>query len=442
VSARISRRRAIVGAAAMLPGCDTLDSVFGERKRPLPGERRSILRPEAPVEADADEAGRVRLPAAQPIAEWPMAGGPPSHAPGHAAIGEGLALAWRNSAGSGSGYRQRMTAGPVIAGGVVFAVDAWGNVSAHTLTDGRQRWRADTTPEDESGVPLGGGVAVVDGVAYVATSGAEMLALDAASGSVRWRVRLPTGVRGAPTVAAGRIFVTTADNQLLALASEDGRRIWAHRGGSQVTMPLGLAAPAVDGDTVVAGFGTGELVALRVADGRVLWSESLGAVGGGSLADLAGISGLPVIADGRVIAVGNANTTIAVDLRSGRRLWERNFGGGNGVAAAGDWVFAVARGGEALALGREDGRVSWIAELDPTPATGGRRGDPIRFGPPLVAGGRVLVPSSRGDLLLLDPTTGAVVGRVSTGSGISLPLAVAEGHVVGLADDGTLIALR
>jgi outer membrane protein assembly factor BamB len=438
----LPRRVALLGAAALLAGCDTFDSVFGERKRPLPGDRRSVLRPEAPVTADAEEAGRVTLPPAAPIAEWPMAGGPPSHAAGHAAVGERLALAWRSSVGSGSGYRQRVTAGPVIAGGLVFAVDAWGNVSAHTLVDGRQRWRATTTPEDESGVPLGGGVAVADGVAYAATGAAELLALDAASGSVRWRVRLPGAARGAPTVAGGRVFVVTIENQLVALSVEDGRRLWAHRAGVLITIPLGLPAPAVDGETVVAGFGTGELVAVRAADGRLLWSESLGSVGGSSLADIVGISGLPVIADGRVIAVGNGNTTIAVDLRSGRRLWERNFGGPNGVAAAGDWVFAVTRGGEVLAIGREDGRISWISELDPAPATGRRRGDPIRFGAPLVAGGRLLVPSSRGELLTLDPASGEIVGRIPTGSGIALPMAVAEATIIGLADDATLIALR
>lgn len=438
----VTRRAGLLAATGLLAGCETIDSIFGERKVPLPGERRTVLRPEPPIAADTGAAGTISLPAPTPIAEWPMEGGPGTHAPGHVALGERLGLAWRASVGSGSGYRQRLASGPIIAGEVVYAADAWGTVTAHGLADGRRRWMTDTSPVDHGAVALGGGVAFAEGVVYAATGAAEVLALDAATGGIRWRVRLPAGARGAPAVAGGRIFVPTTENHLVGLSAEDGRRLWTYRGTPQATLPFGLPAPAVEGETVVAGFGTGELVAVRASDGRLLWAETLGGVANTSLADIVGITGLPVIQDGRVIAVGLGNTAIAVDLRSGRRLWERNFGGPSGAATAGDWVFAVARGGEALALGREDGRIRWVSELDPAPAEGRRRGEPARFGRPLVGGGRVLVPSSRGELLQLDPANGAVLGRVALGSGVTLPMAAANGTLVALADDGTLIALR
>ena len=442
MTSRLTRRLALLGAAALLPGCETLDSIMGERKQPLPGERRSVLRPEPPVSPDSGtQPGSVSLPPAQPIAEWPMEGGPPSHAPGHIELSPQPAIAWRASAGSGSAYRQRITAGPVIAGGVVYAVDAWGTVSAHTLADGSRRWRTDTTPEEESSIGLGGGAAVAGNRLYVATGAAEAMAINVADGVIAWRVRLPAPPRGAPTVEGGRIFVPTTENQLIALSVEDGRRLWTYRGTASTTLPLGLPAPATDGEAVVAGFGSGELVAVRATDGRLLWAESLGGAGATSLSDIVGITGLPVIDRGRVVAVGLGNTTIAVDLRSGRRLWERSFGGSAGVATAGDWIFALTRAGEAVAVGRDDGRIRWVTELDPTPPSG-RRDEPARFGRPLVAGGRVLVPSSRGELLLLDPAGGAIAGRARLGSGVTLPMAVSENTLVALADDGTLIALR
>jgi len=440
-AAATSRRALLLGAAALLPGCGSIDEIFGERERPLPGERVSILRGDSELTADTD-ASPVTLPPPEQIAEWPMNGGPPTHAPGHVALGDRLAVAWRASAGSGSGYRQRMTSGPVISGGVVYSVDAWGNVSAHNLADGRSRWRTDSTPDDESAGPVAGGVGVADGVVYVSTGLAEILAINAADGVIRWRERLPAPARGAPTIVGGRIFIPTLDNQLVALSTEDGRRLWSYRGQTLSTMPLGLGAPAVDGETVIAGFGTGEVVAARVSDGRVLWGESVGSTALMSLADFIGITALPVIDRGRVFIVGQSNTTIAVDLRSGRRLWERPFGGGNHVATAGDYAFAATRSGEVVAVGREDGRIAWITELDPPPAQGSRRGPPIQLGPPLVGGGRIIVPTSRAELVLLDPGNGAIAGRVPTGSGITLPMAVSEGTLVALADDGTLIAFR
>lgn len=436
-----TRRLALLGGAALLlAGCESFDNIFGERRRPLPGERRPVLRRDPPLVADQALDGRaVGLPEPAPIAEWPMAGGPPSHAPGHAAFTASPAVAWRASAGSGSDYRRRITSGPVVAGGVVYAVDAWGTVTAHGLADGRLRWRTDTTPEDGGAVGLGGGAAVGGEVVYVTTGAAEVLALAVANGAVRWRVRLPQPARGAPTLAGGRIFVPTIENHVIALSAEDGRRLWTYRAAALTTIPLGLPAPAVEGETVVAGFGSGELVALRATDGRLLWSESVG-IGNASLADIVGITGLPLIDRGRVVATGMAGTTIAVDLRSGRRLWERAFGGPTGPVGTGDWVFAVTRNAQALAIGREDGRIRWVTDLDPQAEE--RRGEAPRFGRPVIAGGRILLPSSRGELLLLDPAGGAVAGRVSLGSGVTLPMALAEGTLVALADDGTLIALR
>lgn len=437
----LSRRAGLLGAAALLSGCSSLDNIWGTRKVPLPGERRSVLRADPPLTADTGAEGQVSLPAPTALADWPQAGGPPSHAPGHAELAAEPRQAWRASVGYGSGYRARITAGPVIAGDTVYVVDAGGEVSAFDLASGGRRWRTDTTPEDESTGSVGGGAAFADGVLYVATGMAEVLALSPEDGAVRWRVRTPSPTRGAPTVAGGRIFVVTLENHLVALSTEDGRRLWTHRAGALTTLPLGLPAPAVEGDAVVAGFGTGELVALRVSDGRLLWAEGLGNVGATSLADIVGITGLPVIDRGRVVATGLGNTTIAVDLRSGRRLWERAFGGGTGVAAAGDWVFAVTRGGEAVAVGREDGRIRWVSELDPSPE-GGRRQDPAQFGPPILAGGFVLVPSSRGEVLRLSPGDGGIAGRIPLSAGVVLPGALAQGTLVLLGNDGTLMALR
>ena len=439
---KLNRRAALLGAAGLLGACDTFDGLMGTRKVPLPGERRSVLRAETELAADTGvDARAVALPAPEAITEWPQNGGPANHAPPHAELGGALRQAWRASVGSGSAYRQRLTAGPVIAGDTVYAVDAFGAVSAFALDGGGRRWRVDTSREDESDGALGGGAAFADGVLYVATGLADVLALSPEDGAVRWRVRVPAPTRGAPTVAGGRIFVVTVENHLVALSTEDGRRLWQHRGGAQATLPLGLPAPAVEGDAVVAGLGTGEMVALRASDGRLLWQEGLGNAGATSLADIVGITGLPVIDRGRVFASSLANTTIAVDLRSGRRLWERNFGGGNGVAVAGDWVFAVTRAGEAVAVGRNDGRIRWVVELDPSPE-GGRRREALRFGPPVVAGGMVLVPSSRGELLQIDPAGGVVAGRIPLASGVTLPVAIVQQTMVLLGDDGTLMALR
>ncbi|MFT8243719.1 PQQ-binding-like beta-propeller repeat protein [Roseomonas sp. BN140053] len=442
------RGTGMLGAAGLLAGCDTLEDLFGSSKKPLPGERLPLLGTNnRAISADPAAARQpLVLPAARPVSSWPQVGGDAAHAVGHVALSsETLREAWRGSVGTGSGYRRRMTAGPVASADTVYAADAYGVLGAFSLDRGGRRWQFDTRPDKDDVGAVGAGCALDGNTLYVATGLAEVLAMDPATGTVRWRVRTPAPTRGAPTVADGRIFVVTLENHLLALSAEDGRRLWVYRGQPVTAVPLGLPAPAVSGETVVAGFPSGELVSLRATDGRVLWTEALSAPPGerrGGIADIAGVRAAPAIVEGTVLAVGQGGSTIAVDLRSGRRLWEREVGGATDPAVAGDWMFLVSTDAELVALSRTTGQVRWLTPLNPPTPPGGRRREPASFGSPLLINGRILVPGSGSEAVLVDPAEGDITGRLPLPGPVLLPAAVAGNQVLVLTEDGTLAALR
>jgi outer membrane protein assembly factor BamB len=433
-------------AAGLLAGCETIsgafDSVFGERERPLPGERRPVLAAERPLGLDdAGRGGPVNLPPIVENTEWAQAGGVISHAPGHPALGRGLAEAWRGSVGTGSGYRRRLTAPPLVAGGAVYAMDAYGLVSALDAANGRRRWQADTRRRQDRGGELGGGIAFEGGRLYAVTGLAEAMAIDPADGSIGWRVPLPAPARGSPTVAGGRVLVPTVENHLVALSVEDGRRLWTYRAQPTTTMSLGLPAPAVEGDLVVAGFGSGELAAIRAADGRAAWSETLASARGGGLADIAAIAAMPVIDRGRVFGTGLGGLTVALDLRSGRRLWEREVAAVETPWSAGDALFLVANNGNLACLGREDGRVRWLTPLGRFEDERRRR-RPIFWGPPVLAGGRLLVPGGHGRMAEVNPLDGELIGTTRLRDGVVLQPAVAGGVLYLLNEDADVVAMR
>ena len=259
---RLTRRAALLGGVGLLAGCESItesfDSIFGEKKVPLRGDRLPVLEAERPIGVDEGNETPVTLPPPELNADWPQAGGTIGHAPGHPALGQGLNQAWRSSIGSGSAYRRRLIAPPIVAGDAVYAVDALGEVTALARSGGRRRWSFDSRKEEDRDGALGGGIAFADGTLYLVTGLAEVMALDPADGHPRWRVDLPAPARGALTVADGRIFVITTENHLLALSVEDGRKLWTYRGQPTTTMALGLPAPAVEGEIVVAGFASGE----------------------------------------------------------------------------------------------------------------------------------------------------------------------------------------
>jgi len=439
----IGRRMALLAGATVLAGCDTIGDLFGEKKRPLPGDRRSILGGGGSLRADPSiESRPVTLPEPTPISAWPVPGGNPAHAPGHALLQGSLGEAWRSSFGTGTGRRQRLVTGPVVSGDLVVVADAYGVVSGFDAARGGQRWRRDTRPNEDDADNIGAGAIIEGDTVYVTTGLAEVMALEAATGAIKWRARLPSPARGAPALLGNRLFVPIIENQLLALSTEDGRRLWTHRAPPTPAVPFGLPTPAIDGELVVAGFASGELTAIRATDGRVMWTEGLGSSGRSGLTDFSGIRGMPVIENGWVFATALSGNTMAVDLRTGRRVWERDVGSTETPAVVGDWVFVVSLAGELVALTRADGRVRWILPLDPAPP--GRESDWQRasFAAPIVAGGRIIVPGSKAEALLVDPAEGRIVGRLRLPGGVTLAGAVVGSGVFFATDTATLVSFR
>jgi len=430
-----------VAAAVLLPGCSGWFG--GDEAPPLPGTRIAVLDLERGLEPDpALTAVPVSLPPAGAAAAWTQPGGTPSHLVGHPALSATPAVAWRASVGSGSGGGRALLAQPVVADGRVYAMDAVYRVSAVDAASGRMVWSASAYPEDESGDARGGGVAVAGGRVFATTGFGEAVAFDAATGAEAWRRRLPGPARSAPTVVDGRLFATTLDNRAVALDAATGDLVWDHTGIFETAGLLGGGAPAVGAGVVVVPFSSGDLVALRVENGRTVWADSLtGVRRGAALAQLADIVAHPVVADGLVVAIGHGGLMAAVEPRTGGRAWELELGGVQTPWVAGDAVFVMSNAARLAALTLREGRVRWTTQLDAY-ADPEDREDRIVWAGPVLAGGRLWLANTRSELVAVDPETGDVLSSQPLPGPVAIQPAVDGGTMYLLTDDGELLALR
>ena len=335
------------------------------------------------------------------------------------------------------------TASPVVADGKIFVLDSEVQVSAYNSKTGERIWEINLTPEDEdSEEGFGGGVAYDGGRLFVSTGFGFVSALDAKTGKELWRRTATVPFRAAPVVNGGRVFVATQENQLLALAADDGRVLWDHRGIAESAGILGSNSVAVSGDTVVVPYTSGELFALNVRNGRSSWSDSLARTGGLTpLSSLADISGRPVVDRGIVFANSHAGRLVAVDMRTGERVWTIDVGGTQRPWVAGDYLYVITDDAQVLCVRRADGRVRWIRQLDAYRNAEAQKGAITWSGPVLVSD-RLLILSSEGFAVSMSPYTGEVLGQVDIPDRAFIAPVVADNWVYILTDDGTLTALK
>jgi len=436
----VTRRSAFLAPLA-LAGCGLWDDWFGSHKTPLPGKREPVLGGRRTLQVD-EGTPKVELPPAVTNAAWPQAGGNPAHFMGHLAAGDRLTEVWTANIGAGGGYRRKIMAQPVAADGIVYVMDSKAVVSAFDMARGNRVWRTDTKDEEDDSTNVGGGLTLDQGTLYAVNGLAELVAIDAAKGTIRWRSRFGAPTRSAPTVVEGRLFVTTIEDRLLALAADDGRQLWSHQASNPTTSILGRPAPAYSTGLVVGGFGSGELATMRADSGSVVWTDILAtAIRSGSLADFAAIRGLPVIGDGKVYAISLGGLTVAIDLPTGRRLWEREAAGEDSPWAAGSWLFIISLEQKIAALNRDDGRVSWVTQL-PRWKNPEKEEDPIIWYGPLLVSDRLVVAGTNHEALAVSPYTGEILGRQELSGAASLGPIVADGTVFVVTDDGRLLALR
>ncbi|MET0294415.1 MAG: PQQ-binding-like beta-propeller repeat protein [Phenylobacterium sp.] len=449
-------------AATALGGCSTIGRLnpFGGDDTPRevasPGERVPVAGSETTLQATPGLAGQdFYIPAAVARADWPLPGGSPEQAVEHVEAGAGLSVVWRQRFGEGSGRGTHVTAPPVVAEGRVYVMDGLANVSARDAQTGRQVWRTELRSDNKRDrEAFGGGLAYADGKLYVTSGYRLVVQLDARTGAVGWRQVTEQPVHGAPTVAGGRVLAVAIDNTLLSFDAASGAPSWTYQALSEPARILGASSPAIAGDTVVAAFGSGELVALRLANGNDLWSEALSrASRNTALSEIRDIPGRPVIYQGDVFAVSHSGVFSAVDLRTGSSRWNLPVTGITSPWPAGDVVYVVSQAGEVIAVRRESGDVYWIKNLNEgvkQDAGGGgmfgffeRRGKvrPV-WSSPLLASNHLVLVSSSGRLVGLNPKTGAVERSIQIGSPAMIAPIAAGGTIYVVTDEAELIALR
>jgi outer membrane protein assembly factor BamB len=443
---------AVIAAAAALSACSTAQRIghmFGGNSHPPahtePQEGRvSILASDQALTPDPALAGHtIVVPLAQPVVAWNQPGGTETNAPPNATGEAVLQQAWRADLGAGSNHRVAIAAVPVIADGRLFFLDADHRVTATDANTGHRLWSVALRPHHSADhFASVGGIAASGGHVFVTTGFGFVVALDAANGHEVWRAAGDTPYESAPVVAGGRLYAITNDSTLIAFDAGTGDVQWNFQAIAEPARILASPSVAVDGDTVIAPFPSGELVALLAANGRRLWSDSLSR--NGSLTSLSAINdipGRPVVVEGVAYAASHSGILAAININSGQRVWSKPFASTQTPCVSGDVLYAVSVDGQLAAFDRATGNIYWITQLRRYQNEHARKGR-VAWTGPIMVGSRLVLANSLGEVVGVTPQNGEQVAHAQVGHAVFIPPITANNQIYLVTDQAKLVVLH
>lgn len=333
---------------------------------------------------------------------------------------------WRRDVGASIGDRfLRLT--PYVTGDTVFVTDVNGRVVALDRESGSPRWTTSV------GVEVSGGLNGGDSIVVLGSLDGEVVALDAADGSELWRQSLSSEVTAISSEAQDVIVARTLDGKVHGLDTRSGEAFWQV---SRKTPPLslrGASAPIVANDKLLVGFDNGKLVAMAVDRGTELWEATVAAPRGRSeLERMVDIDGKIEVANGIAYVASFQGNIAAMAVADGRVLWSRDLSSYTGLDLEGDRIVATDEEGKVLAFDATNGAALWEQ-------------DKLSFrniSSPTVIDDYVVVGDFEGYLHWLSIFDGRFVARTKVGgSAILSPPVVADGYLYALTGNGKLTAL-
>lgn len=220
-----------------------------------------------------------------------------------------------------------LTSCPAVGGGMVFAPDQEGVLTAYSASDGQLKW------ERKARGPIRGAPIVVDKTVYYGSDDDNLYAIDIATGNTRWILSLGDDLNSPPAYQNGMVFAVTADMKVWAINAETGAPRWT----SRVTAPTLGIAPVVAGPRLMMVSGS-QMATFRLGNGdtkpfplTVLEPVSVDSRNPGGAkkyyeSPMPDASCTPIITDAAWY-VGDRNGKFYAFNRTGREIWQLELDG-------------------------------------------------------------------------------------------------------------------
>lgn len=434
---------ALCASLIILSSCSK-NSWFGDDKvLDIKGERIPVTSTDKDLVVDQKYFAHKKLSIGSPQNNnsWPQGSGISNSVPSNIVLNEVNTSSLTFTVNGESQFHTGTT--PVIENNVLYAMGNDGVVLAFDTTTGNELWQNKYFFELEkksffdffSKYFINGSLTISHETLYITSGTDEVLAVDAQTGQTKWVAKLSSPSRSAPIIVNHKVIIQSIDNKVFAIDAATGEILWNHFGVGEEVSVLSASAPTTDGKIIIAQYTTGEVFAIDINTGQEIWVENISSPleAASSTFTQLNVVTSPYIGPGIVIAFGNDGYMAAINSHNGTLIWRKELGINKQFWVASDYIFAVNRNNQLLAIDKTSGKIKWISELD------GNAESKATYTSPIVANSYVYVISSAGKILRFNSETGELTSTLDASQGANLQPIIVNGSLYLSLNDGTIL---
>ncbi len=261
--------------------------------------------------------------------------------------------AWSTDVGKGLDKTGRQIR-PAYSSGSLYVADYKGRLFAIDAANGQKRWEIKTE------LPFTGGPGVTGNLLLMGTENGEVFAFDASTGTQLWSATVTSEVLAAPAESDGIVVVRCIDGRVFGLDADTGQRLWVYDHSVPLLTLRGNAPLLLRAGVVFVGYDGGQVVALKLEDGILMWEQTLvTAEGRTELERLSDIDGQLVFIASDLLVSSYKNRLASLAADSGRLLWFKDVSSATGVAVDRTNLTLSDKDGNVWMLDRRNGAESW-----------------------------------------------------------------------------------
>ncbi|XQW84322.1 outer membrane protein assembly factor BamB [Thalassotalea piscium] len=349
-------------------------------------------------------------------------------------------LVWDESVGGVDDYYSKLQ--PIVAYDKVFTASREGDAYAFDVKTGKKVWHKDLSDinnergffDSKSSALINGGPTAGINQIYLGSENGDVFALNADNGSIVWQNKVKGEVIAAPAFDQAKVVVNTASGVMKSFNATTGEDGWQIEQEVPALTLRGISAPAAVAGGVLVGSADGLLTVYILDNGQQGWTAEIGEASGSTeLERVIDVDAAPVVYDEKVYAISARGHLAAVDLRSGRVLWKRQYSSFSAVAIDGNNLYLTDIKGHVYAVDRLNGLEKWSQlALTNRRVTG-----------PAVVGNYIVVGDFEGYLHWIDQDSGDIVARYHVdSSGLYSTPTVVDDLVIVQSRDGDLEVIK